>query len=135
MLLGMPCVEQHGFPFTTEVAWAWAKFAMEALVCLRLFSCHIFSPFLLFDYRKGLLLDGTESAKKKAISMLNWDVNNGVARRAWAGNANANFAIGREMKQNPKLRVTPRNESSETLLGSLIGLQFFCFCCSPCCFI
>ena len=65
----------------------------------------------------GMLLDGSASAKKKAINMLNWDVNNGVARRAWAGNDNAKFAIGREMKQNPKLKVTPRNETREEVLG------------------
>ena len=29
----------------------------------------------------GLVLDGSEDAAKKARSMLNWDVSNGVARR------------------------------------------------------
>ena len=29
----------------------------------------------------GLVLDGTAEAEKKADSMLNWDVANGVARR------------------------------------------------------
>ena len=32
----------------------------------------------------GMLIDGSEAAKKRIESMLHWDVNNGVARRAWA---------------------------------------------------
>ena len=32
----------------------------------------------------GMLIDGTDEAAQKIESMLHWDVNNGVARRAWA---------------------------------------------------
>ena len=45
----------------------------------------------------GLLLDGSEEAENKLNSMLHWDVNNGVARRAWARNSGAEFAIERAM--------------------------------------
>eukprot|EP00112_Aurelia_sp_Birch-Aquarium-sp1_P014656 Seg318.12 transcript_id=Seg318.12/GoldUCD/mRNA.D3Y31 product="Urocanate hydratase" protein_id=Seg318.12/GoldUCD/D3Y31 len=54
----------------------------------------------------GLLLDGTEEAGKRAKSMLSWDVNNGVARRAWCGNSYAQSTISRAMKDDGKLKVT-----------------------------
>lgn len=54
----------------------------------------------------GMVLDGSELAQEKAKSMLDWDVNNGVSRRAWARNDNAMFAIQREMDANPRLQVT-----------------------------
>jgi len=38
--------------------------------------------------------------------MLHWDVNNGIARRSWARNKEAVFAIGREMERTPELKVT-----------------------------
>uniref|UniRef100_H2Z6J1 Urocanate hydratase n=1 Tax=Ciona savignyi TaxID=51511 RepID=H2Z6J1_CIOSA len=57
----------------------------------------------------GLVLDGTHSAEVKAGSMLGWDVNNGVTRRAWAGNANALDAITLAMAADPNLEVTLPN--------------------------
>ena len=54
----------------------------------------------------GLLLDGSDEADRKLDSMLHWDVNNGVARRAWARNPGAEFAIRRAMKANDRLTVT-----------------------------
>ena len=36
-----------------------------------------------------LCLDGSEDAARRAKLMLHWDVFNGIARRAWAGNENA----------------------------------------------
>ena len=47
----------------------------------------------------GLVLDGTDDAERRARSMLFWDVNNGVSRRAWGGNDNANFAIQRYARE------------------------------------
>jgi urocanate hydratase len=41
--------------------------------------------------------------------MLFWDVNNGIARRSWARNKGAMFAIQREMERNPNLKVTVPN--------------------------
>lgn len=57
----------------------------------------------------GLLLDGSEGAKKRLQSMLFWDVNNGISRRSWARNEGANFAIERAMEQNPLLKITMPN--------------------------
>merc|ERR1712181_65246 len=54
----------------------------------------------------GLVLDGSESAGGRARSMLGWDVSNGVARRAWSGNDNAQATIRRAMEDQPLLRVT-----------------------------
>ena len=42
----------------------------------------------------------------KASRMLLWDVSNGISRRAWARNDNAQFAIARAMEAEPRLRVT-----------------------------
>ena len=54
----------------------------------------------------GMLLDGSEACDKKLRSMLHWDVNYGIARRSWARNKEAVFAIERAMKQEPLLKVT-----------------------------
>jgi urocanate hydratase len=67
----------------------------------------------------GLVLDGTESAARRLESMLFWDVNNGIARRAWARNAEAEFAIKREMDRSPNLVVTLPNHADTTLLEGL----------------
>lgn len=57
----------------------------------------------------GMLLDGSADADRRLRSMLHWDVNNGIARRAWARNDEAIFAITRAMEAEPKLRVTLPN--------------------------
>merc|ERR1719427_1627692 len=54
----------------------------------------------------GLMIDGSDEAEEKAISMLSWDVSNGVARRAWSGNENAVETIADAMKKEKKLLVT-----------------------------
>jgi urocanate hydratase len=53
-----------------------------------------------------MFLDGSEACDKKLRSMLHWDVNNGIARRGWARNKEAVFAIERAMEQEPLLKVT-----------------------------
>lgn len=58
----------------------------------------------------GMLLDGSHEAKKNLQSMLFWDVNNGIARRSWARNEGANFAIERAMKENSLLKITMPNK-------------------------
>ena len=64
----------------------------------------------------GMLLDGSSECEEKLQSMLHWDVNNGVARRAWARNDGANFAIKRAMESNDRLRVTlPYSATDESL--------------------
>jgi urocanate hydratase len=54
----------------------------------------------------GLVLDGTFAATKRLRKMLFYDVNNGIARRAWARNEEALFALKREMDRTPNLKVT-----------------------------
>lgn len=54
----------------------------------------------------GLVLDGSEGASRRLRSMLFWDVNNGIARRAWAGNPHAIWTLKRAMEAYPDLRVT-----------------------------
>ncbi|MCO4772236.1 MAG: urocanate hydratase [Deltaproteobacteria bacterium] len=54
----------------------------------------------------GLLLDGSADAARRAESMLDWDVANGLARRAWARNEGAVFASKRAMEENGALKVT-----------------------------
>ena len=57
----------------------------------------------------GMLLDGSEEADMRLKSMLFYDVNNGIARRAWARNGEALFAIKREMQRSPNLKITLPN--------------------------
>ena len=57
----------------------------------------------------GMVLDGSEDAQRRLESMLFWDVNNGIARRSWARNKEAIFAIKREMTKNPDLKITLPN--------------------------
>ncbi|MEQ8626096.1 urocanate hydratase [Ekhidna sp.] len=67
----------------------------------------------------GMLLDGTEEADRRLKSMLFYDVNNGIARRSWARNDEALFAIKREMERTPELKVTLPNLVDENLLDTL----------------
>ncbi len=67
----------------------------------------------------GLVLDGSADADRRLKSMLFWDVNNGIARRSWARNKEANFAIKREMERTPNLKVTLPNLVDESILNNL----------------
>jgi len=58
----------------------------------------------------GMVIEGTRECEQKIESMLHWDVNNGVARRSWARNKGAIFAIKQAMRLNPDLKVTLPNE-------------------------
>ncbi|WP_371374096.1 urocanate hydratase [Thalassotalea aquiviva] len=67
----------------------------------------------------GMVLDGSADAQRRLQSMLLFDVNNGIARRSWARNEEANFAIKREMQRTPKLKVTLANLVDNELLNKL----------------
>ncbi len=67
----------------------------------------------------GMLLDGSEDADRNLKMMLHWDVNNGIARRSWARNKNANFAIERAMEKEPLLKVTLPSEVNDALIEKL----------------
>src|SRR5246127_1252650 len=68
----------------------------------------------------GLVLDGSEDAERRLKSMLFWDVNNGLARRGWARNPGAMFAVKRAMQQEPNLVVTCPNLVDQTILDGLV---------------
>ncbi|MDT0555840.1 urocanate hydratase [Patiriisocius hiemis] len=63
----------------------------------------------------GMVLDGSKDAQRRLESMLFWDVNNGIARRSWARNNEAVFAIKRAMENNPSLKVTLPNFVDDSL--------------------
>ncbi|PCE65970.1 urocanate hydratase [Sediminicola luteus] len=67
----------------------------------------------------GMLLDGSDEASRRLQSMLFFDVNNGIARRGWARNQEALFAIKREMARTPQLQVTLPEMVDDQLLEGL----------------
>ncbi|MEO1261124.1 MAG: urocanate hydratase [Bacteroidota bacterium] len=67
----------------------------------------------------GMLLDGSAAADRRLKSMLFWDVNNGIARRSWARNEEAVFAIKREMERTPGLQVTLPHFVEDKLLDEV----------------
>jgi urocanate hydratase len=67
----------------------------------------------------GMLIDGSKESAKRIKSMLFWDVNNGIARRNWARNDEAIFAIKRAMKNEKKLKVTIPNKVDLSLFKNL----------------
>ena len=69
----------------------------------------------------GMVIDGTADSDRRLKNMLLWDVNNGIARRSWARNRGAMFAIEREMNRTPNLEVTMPNIVDD---GIIEGLTF-----------
>ncbi len=67
----------------------------------------------------GMMLDGSDDSERRLKSMLHWDVNNGIARRSWARNEEAIFAIKRAMREEPRLKVTLPNFVDDILLEGL----------------
>jgi len=67
----------------------------------------------------GMLLDGTPEAEARLKKMLFFDVNNGIARRSWARNKEALFAIKREIERSPNLKVTIPSLVEDELLKDL----------------
>ena len=67
----------------------------------------------------GMVIDGSKDAERRLQSMLFWDVNNGIARRNWARNEGAIFAIKRAMESEPNLKVTIPNKAADTLFNSI----------------
>ena len=67
----------------------------------------------------GLMLDGTKDSERRLKSMLFWDVNNGISRRSWARNKEANFAIKRAMESEPNLKITIPNIASDEIIDNL----------------
>jgi urocanate hydratase len=68
----------------------------------------------------GLTLDGSADADRRLRLMLLWDVNNGIARRSWARNQEAMFAIKREMERTPNLVVTIPVVANDKLISKIV---------------
>ena len=68
----------------------------------------------------GMVIDGSADSDRHIREMLFWDVNNGIARRSWARNEAARFAIEREMARTPELKVTLPNEADEKLIKNAL---------------
>ncbi len=69
----------------------------------------------------GMLIDGSSKSEEKLLSMLDWDVNNGISRRAWARNDGAVYAIKRAMDANPQLKVTLPHLAKDNLIDSFFS--------------
>ena len=68
----------------------------------------------------GMVIDGSDDSARHIREMLFWDVNNGIARRSWARNEGARFAIEREMARTPELKVTLPNLADEEIIKSVL---------------
>ena len=68
----------------------------------------------------GMILDGTPEADRRLHCMLHWDVNNGIARRSWARNEPAMFAIKRAMEVEPRLKVTMPNIADDKMIAKIV---------------
>ena len=67
----------------------------------------------------GMVIDGSEDSARHIEEMLLWDVNNGIARRSWARNEGAMFAIKRQMERTPLLNVTLPNLADMELINKV----------------
>ena len=72
----------------------------------------------------GMVLDGSKDTERRLRMMLHWDVNNGINRRSWARNQEAVFAIKREMKREPLLKVTLPNFTNDHLIEDVVQKTF-----------
>ncbi len=69
----------------------------------------------------GMLLDGSHDSERRLMSMLHFDVNNGLARRCWARNSGAEWAIDRAMNEEPKLKVTIPNHVEPSIIKNALN--------------
>jgi urocanate hydratase len=72
----------------------------------------------------GMVLDGSEDAARRARQMLSWDVANGLARRAWAGNDGAIYAATKAMEAESNMQVTMPNASNDALVSEAVKNAF-----------
>ncbi|MDQ2657473.1 MAG: urocanate hydratase [Bacteroidota bacterium] len=69
----------------------------------------------------GMVLDGSSECARRIVNMMHFDVHNGLARRAWARNKNAVFAVERAMRETSAFRVMLPNAVNDDLLDATIG--------------
>lgn len=72
----------------------------------------------------GMVIDGSEQSDRNIRSMIAWDVTNGLARRAWALNRGAQWAVEESMKREPLLKVTRAYPSNEELVRKILSGRF-----------
>ncbi len=65
----------------------------------------------------GMVLDGSPDADRRLQSMLHWDVNNGIARRAWARNTGAVETAQRAMDEENRLQITLPHFADDDLIA------------------
>ncbi len=65
----------------------------------------------------GMVLDGTLECGQAIHSMISWDVNNGVARRAWANNPGSVSSIKNAMDRTPDLSITLPSDVNDRILS------------------
>lgn len=65
----------------------------------------------------GMVLQGTSEDEERLESMLHWDVNNGIARRAWARNEEAVWTAHQAMKTESRLKITIPYEAEDDFLA------------------
>jgi urocanate hydratase len=68
----------------------------------------------------GMLLDGSSKSDRKLRSMLYFDVNNGLARRAWARNEHAISTIEREINGGNGIQVTLPNLVDDQIINNVV---------------
>jgi len=69
----------------------------------------------------GMVIDGSVDADRRIRNMIAWDVNNGIARRAWARNEGAEFAIRRAMAADARMKVTMPEHADDTIVADALG--------------
>jgi hypothetical protein len=86
----------------------------------------VFLPLLAFagiaEADAGACLQRQGDCRKGSVEGIA-DVNNGIARRSWARNAEARWAIEKAMETEPGLRVTLPNAVDDDLLEEVASLQ------------
>ena len=73
----------------------------------------------------GLVLDGSPEAAHRADNMLNWDVANGLARRAWARNPPAVAAVQRIMHDDGRVVITLPETADADVVAAALGSAGF----------
>lgn len=68
----------------------------------------------------GMLIDGGADSDRHISEMLFWDVNNGIARRAWARNEGSIRSIEREMRRSEGLQVTLPNLVDDNIISQYV---------------
>jgi urocanate hydratase len=68
----------------------------------------------------GMVIDGSAEAGRRIRSMIAWDVNNGIARRAWARNEGAELTVRRAMAAEPALAVTMPEHADDAIVSDAL---------------